>query len=166
MSTTKQPPLLGALLRLCHQELLNSLNRELADAGCSDVSQAQYAVCQQLRGHPDGLRITQMAAYAGITKPSMSVLVDGLERSGYVERVADPSDQRAQRVRFTARGRHFAETAMRAVTRVERHWAERVGARDVEALRRILRALVDSRPGVPTVHDRQQSRRNKPEKTQ
>jgi DNA-binding MarR family transcriptional regulator len=166
MSTAKQPPLLGALLRLCHQELINSVNQELAAAGCSDVSQAQYAVCQQLRSNPDGLRITELAAYAGITKPSMSVLVDGLQRSGYVERVADPNDQRAQLVRFTARGRHFSQMAMRAVTRFEEHWADRIGARDVEALRRILRALVDTRPGLQPAHAKQQSQTNKREKTQ
>jgi len=115
----------------------------------SDVRPAQYAVCQQLGSHPEGLRLTELAAYAGITKPSMSALVDGLERTGYVERVADPRDQRAQLVRFTARGRAFSKTAFRAVTGFEREWAKRVGEKEIETLRRILRAIVDSRPLHP-----------------
>ena len=145
-SRDAQLPLLGGLLRLCHQELVNEVGRQLAAAGMGDVRPAQYAVCQQLAGHPAGLRLTELAAYAGITKPSMSALVDGLSRSGYVERVADARDQRAQLVRFTTRGQAFAKTAFRAVIRFERAWAERVGAREVDTLRRILRALVDSRP--------------------
>lgn len=141
-----QLPLLGGLLRLCHQELLNQVGRDLQAAGMGDVRSAQFAVCQQLAAHPEGLRLTELAAYAGITKPSMSALVDGLERAGYVERAADERDQRAQLVRFTARGWRFADTAVRAVARFEAAWAERVGAREIDTLRRILRALVDSRP--------------------
>jgi DNA-binding MarR family transcriptional regulator len=143
-----QLPLLGGLLRLCHQELINEIGRQLAEAGMDDVRPAHYAVWQQFAAHPEGRRLTELAAYAGITKPSMSALVDGLERSGYVERVADERDQRAQLVRFTARGRAGAKIAFRAVTRFERTWAERVGGDDIETLRRILRAIVDSRPGA------------------
>jgi DNA-binding MarR family transcriptional regulator len=141
-----QLPLLGGLLRLCYQELVNELGRQLAAAGMDDVRPAQYAVCQQLAANRQGLRLTELAAYAGITKPSMSALVDGLERASYVERVADARDQRAQLVRFTARGRSFARTAFRATARFEQTWARRVGVRELETLRRILRALVDSRP--------------------
>jgi DNA-binding MarR family transcriptional regulator len=90
--------------------------------------------------------LTELASYAGVTKPSMSALVDGLQEGGYVERVADPEDQRAQRIRLTARGRRFVDVALRAVRKMEARWADRIGARDVETLRRLLRALVESRP--------------------
>jgi DNA-binding MarR family transcriptional regulator len=139
-------PRLGALLRLCHQELINEVTRHLQAEGMGDLRPAQFAVCQQLAAHPEGLRLTDLAAYAGITKPSMSALVAGLERSGYVERAVDAQDQRAQLVRFTERGRDASQSALRAVLRVERGWAERVGAREIDTVRRILRALVDSRP--------------------
>jgi DNA-binding MarR family transcriptional regulator len=132
-------------MRLCRQEVLNEVDRALAAAGMGDVRQAHYAVTQQLAGAPDGLRLTELASYAGITKPSMSALVDALEGRGYVERVPDARDQRAQLVRFTARGWGAARVARRAVLRVERGWARRVGERDLESLRRILRTLVDSR---------------------
>jgi len=138
-------PRLGALLRLCHQEIVNEVTRHLREEGMGDLRPAQFAVCQQLAGHPEGLRLTELASYAGITKPSMSALIDGMERSGYVERLVDERDQRAQLVRFTERGRDASQSALRAVLRVERGWVERVGARDIDTLRRILLALVDSR---------------------
>src|SRR5436309_2696772 len=97
-------PLLGGLLRLVRQELVNEVERALAAAGFDDVRPAHWAVCQQLAAAPHGLRLTELATFAGITKPSMSALVDGLESTGYVERVAHPTDQRAQLVRFTERG--------------------------------------------------------------
>lgn len=140
------PPLLGGLLRLARQELVNEVERELARAGVSDVRQAQWSVTQHLATSKEGLRLTDLAAYAGMTKPSMSALVDQLVASGYAERAADPDDQRAQRVRFTKRGWRFAAVARTAVTKVEEMWAARIGSDDVETLRRILRTIVETRP--------------------
>jgi DNA-binding MarR family transcriptional regulator len=133
-------------MRLCRQELINEVLREQADSGMGDLRAAHAAVTQQLAAQPDGLRLTELASYAGMTKASMSALVDALEERGYVERVPDPRDQRASLVRFTARGWQAARAARRAIARVERGWARRVGERDLVALRRILRTLVDSRP--------------------
>jgi DNA-binding MarR family transcriptional regulator len=136
--------MLGGLLRLARQELVNHVEAELAAEGMADVRPAQWAVCQQLAATPDGLRLTELAAYAGVTKPSMSALVDALETAGYVQRAPHPIDHRAQLVRFTERGWEFAAVAERAVKRVEKAWSARIGREQVEALRRILRAIVDS----------------------
>ncbi len=146
-------PMLGGLLRLARQELVNFLESEFAAAGMGDVRPAQYAVCQQLGAAPRGLRLTELAAYAGVTKPSMSALVDALERAGYVERVDDPTDQRAQLVRFTAKGRRFGRTAIRAMQAFEARWEQRVGKAEVAQLRRILRRIVESRSDVGASSD-------------
>lgn len=144
-SHQEELPLLGGLLRLAHQEMLNEIGQGLEAAGFGDISPAQYAVCQQLGACRDGKRLTALAAYAGMTKPSMSALVDGLERSGYVERAPDPQDGRAQLVRYTARGWAFADVVAREIRRVEQAWAERIGTQEVEALRAILRRLLKTR---------------------
>ncbi len=153
MSSTKKRakayvglPLIGGLLRLARQELVNYLEARLAKAGMGDVSPAQWAVTQQLAAAPEGLRLTELAEYAGMKKPSMSALVDGLEAAGYVERAAHPSDRRAQLVRFTDRGWKFAAVASRSVRSLEKEWANRIGAEEVETLRRILKLLIESRP--------------------
>ena len=150
--------MLGGLLRLARQELVNEVEDELAAAGMGEVRPAQWAVTQQLAGAPQGRMLTELAAYAGMTKPSMSALVDALERGGYVERAPHPDDQRAQLVRFTPAGWRFAAVAQRAVRRVERAWAERVGKRDLGELRRILRRIVDSRAGLAEASPAQRPR--------
>ena len=141
-------PLLGALLRLARQEVVSHIERALADAGMADVTQAQWAVTQQLGTAPQGLRLTEMAAYAGLSKPSMSALVAGLEAGGYVERVPDATDRRAQLVRFTPRGWQCGEVALEAMLELERQWAARIGEADVAELRRVLRQVVATRPGA------------------
>jgi DNA-binding MarR family transcriptional regulator len=132
-------PLLGALLRRCHQEVIRHL-----DAGADELGPLarQSPLLQPLSEHPEGLRITQLAEMAGITKQSMTEFVDGLEAAGYLERVADPTDGRARLVRFTRRGWKAAARARERVREVEARWVERVGAARVEALRATLRAIV------------------------
>lgn len=75
-----------------------------------------------------------LAQQANITKQSMGALIDHLSRTGYVERVDDPDDGRASRLRLTARGRAFVEEVRGFARRVEAAWVARVGARRVEEL--------------------------------
>jgi DNA-binding MarR family transcriptional regulator len=72
------------------------------------------------------LQIGALAASEGVAAPTMTRLVDGLERDGLVVRGPDPLDGRAVVVRATAKG-----------TRV----LQRGRARRVETLARGLRAL-------------------------
>ena len=53
---------------------------------------------------PDGLRITELGEDVLLTQPGMSRLVARLEARGLVQRVADPDDARASRIRLTAAG--------------------------------------------------------------
>jgi DNA-binding MarR family transcriptional regulator len=48
--------------------------------------------------------IGALAAAEGVTAPTMSRLVDGLERDGFVRREHDPADARGVLVRATAQG--------------------------------------------------------------
>ena len=51
------------------------------------------------------LRIGELAQIEQVEPPTMTRLVDGLERDGYVTRSSDPDDARAVRVVATHRGR-------------------------------------------------------------
>lgn len=71
----------------------------------------------------------------------MGALVEHLERQGYVERVPDPDDARAVRIRLTARGRAFGKAIRSLVRAVEADWAERIGTRRVDELKAALELL-------------------------
>jgi DNA-binding MarR family transcriptional regulator len=51
------------------------------------------------------MRIGELAHAEQVEPPTMTRLVDALERDGYVERSPDPDDARAVRVEATKRGR-------------------------------------------------------------
>ena len=59
-------------------------------------------------------RITDLAAVEGVAQPSMTVLVSGLERSGLVERRADPTDGRVALVAVTEAGSDYIRARRRA----------------------------------------------------
>ena len=92
----------------------------------------------------EGVRLTELAQTARITKQSMGALVDSLEHGGYVERVDDPDDARAWRVRLTARGRQYGRDVRKFAQETEKSVANRIGARRLEELRKTLGMLVES----------------------
>ena len=51
------------------------------------------------------LRLNELAHSLGVSAPTATRAVDALETLGYAERVADPTDRRAQRVAVTRQGR-------------------------------------------------------------
>ena len=52
-------------------------------------------------------KITELAAIEGVTQPSMTTLIAGLEKAGLVERSGDPNDRRVCLVSITSAGRDY-----------------------------------------------------------
>ncbi|MFL5859256.1 MAG: MarR family winged helix-turn-helix transcriptional regulator [Solirubrobacteraceae bacterium] len=132
---------LGTLLRDPWLELNARLTSTVAARGFDDLRPALSVVFQHLRD--EGSRITEIADRAQLTKQTVVYLVNDLEREGYVERVADPTDRRAKLVRLTARGDAAVAEARRIVSDIERDWTELLGERRMKELRRLLEALHD-----------------------
>lgn len=136
--------LIGALLRVPYTVLAETLEKGLAAAGYGEVRKAHFPVFQYLSERPEGARPTDLAAWAHITKPSMVYLVNSLEEHGYVERIPDPVDGRAQSVHLTARGLQVVRTNRRLVRQIEADWEARIGASRMEQLKQTLRDLIAS----------------------
>lgn len=128
--------LLGRLLAAFRAELFSKVR----DAGHPTVRPAHMHVF----GNIDwtGTRLTELAARAGMTLPSMLELVDELDRWGYLERRADPSDGRAKLITLTREGRRAITTALRAVREIERAYAHAIGEDRFLSLRNNLQDLL------------------------
>jgi len=59
-------------------------------------------------------RLTDLAVIEGVSQPSMSVLVTGLEQSGLAERRPDPADKRVVLVALTKTGAEYIRARRRA----------------------------------------------------
>ena len=129
----------GLLLFLPYRAMETRVFDELTAAGFDDITPAQARIFQRIA--PEGSRLTDLAAQAGITKQSAGFLVDQLERTGYVERVPDPADRRARLVRVAERGALSVEASRGIVARVEGEWTDHLGQRRMAQLRSILSDL-------------------------
>ena len=129
----------GLLLFIPYRAMEARVFEALAAAGYDDFTPAQARVFQRIA--PGGSRLTDLADQASITKQSAGFLVDQLERAGYVERVADPSDARARLVRITERGLQTLPLAASVVSEIETEWTEHLGKRRMAQLREILAKL-------------------------
>ena len=132
--------LLGALLLIPAETLTKRVFEGFAAAGFPELRPAHIPVFQLLK--PNGDRITDLAARARTTKQAMGYLVAHLEACGYVERVPDPSDGRAQLVRRTQRGWEVNRAARRLVKEVQDDWAVQMGAARMQQLLLLLQDLV------------------------
>lgn len=111
----------------------------LADQGFDDLRPALLTVAAHVSS--EGSRITELAARAQLTKPTVVVTVDELVRLGYVERVPDPRDGRAKLIVPTARGREAERVAREAIGEIRGAWAAELGEGELDRLEALLRRL-------------------------
>jgi DNA-binding MarR family transcriptional regulator len=116
---------IGQLLGRLLSSFRGELYRRAREGGYDDIREAHL----QVFGAIDwtGTRLTDLASRAQMTLPSMSELVDELQRRGYVERRADPTDGRAKLIRLTRKGRRFLAEGVRAVREIEASYSAIVG---------------------------------------
>jgi DNA-binding MarR family transcriptional regulator len=126
---TPDPSGLGARIRPAHTTLLPHLDFE-------------------------GIRLTDLAARVGVTKQAVGQLVDDLEQLGMVERIDDPDDRRAKRIRFSRRGFGALMHGLGVLRSVETALRATVGERRMrelhETLQLVIRALEETAPAPPS----------------
>lgn len=144
----------ATLMFVGYRAMEERVMRAMRGAGF-DVTVAQARLAQRIA--EDGSRLTDLAERAQVTKQTASALVAALERQGLVERIPDPTDGRAQLIRFTDDGQAASERARQVVTGVETEWNDHLGPELAASLREALtrlREITDPyrpRPGAPSV---------------
>ena len=91
----------------------------------------------------DGLRMSELATRARLSKQTMTTMVRLLERDGFVRRVADPTDGRATLVYLTPRSQEFRPVAERVLGELDRVVRSRLSTDDLNRLRAMLKGVID-----------------------
>jgi len=72
----------------------------------------RFDLMAQLERHPGGLKMNELSRMLMVTGGNVTAIVDQLEKEGLVERLDEPDDRRAFRIRLTRSGdKTFAEMA-------------------------------------------------------
>ncbi|MGW4805961.1 MarR family winged helix-turn-helix transcriptional regulator [Kitasatospora sp. NPDC004272] len=137
---------LGYLLKEASSVLRAAMEEVLRPLG---MTVTHYS-CLELLAQRPGLSNSELARGAFVTRQSMNVLLQNLERDGYVTRPAQAPVGKALPARLTPRGRRSLEQASAAVRSVEvRMLAGMTGAEQADALRS-LRSMIRSLRGGDT----------------
>ncbi|MCX4097318.1 MarR family winged helix-turn-helix transcriptional regulator [Nocardia sp. alder85J] len=132
-----------ALTRIAHMlTRARRHDRTAAEAGV-EVDRANVPLLRLLAEADEPLRLGEIAARLDVEAPHVTRQVQRLERTGFVTRVPDPCDRRAQRVRLTTAGADAVD-AIRAVgRRVIQDCLSTWTFEDLAALARLNHRMVD-----------------------
>ncbi|MCI0157701.1 MarR family transcriptional regulator [Leifsonia shinshuensis] len=106
---------LGYLLKEASSALRTAMEEVLRPLG---MSVTHYS-CLELLAQRPGLSNSELARGAFVTRQTMNVLLQALERDGFVTRAAEAPVGKAIPTRLTPRGRRSLEKATAAVRSVE-----------------------------------------------
>jgi DNA-binding MarR family transcriptional regulator len=77
-----------------------------------DSTLPRFDLMAQLERHREGLKMNELSRLLMVTGGNVTAIVDQLEKEGLVERLDEPADRRAFRIRLTKSGeRTFGEMA-------------------------------------------------------
>jgi DNA-binding MarR family transcriptional regulator len=129
--------------------IMRVIRSEMREHRGADLSVPQFRSMAYLDRNP-GASLSELAAYIGLTLPSMSKLVDGLSNRRLLTREIPAGDRRRVTLELTTRGRatlHAAyETAEAQLARRLAAMSEAEGAQVVEALRALRPLFTQAHP--------------------
>src|SRR3982751_821163 len=93
--------------QLIEKQVRNGLREQFA------TTLPRFDLMSQLERAPEGMKMNELSRRMMVTGGNVTGITDQLVTEGLVERVAQPSDRRAYRVRLTRAGsKAFAEMAL------------------------------------------------------
>ena len=130
---------LPGLLDIASEALFAEFRTELERSEYGDIRPTHGCVFRFVQDK--GLRLTDIAERAKLTKQSVGEIVDDLVERGYAKRIPDPDDRRAKLICLTERGEAAQAHGRKLFAKVEKRWAERYGAERIAALRELLQEI-------------------------
>jgi MarR family transcriptional regulator, transcriptional regulator for hemolysin len=130
----------GRAVTSAAKHLTRAFSSELADAGGSQpvwlillaLKQRQWRTQQDL------------AAAVGIEGPTLTHHLDGLEKSGLIERERDPEDRRAVRVELTDAGDRLFHRLRDAAVSFDDRLRDGISEKELDGFRRVLARMLEN----------------------
>ena len=134
-----QPDSLPGIFQLIEQieKKLSQMKRQTTHA--AGLTPSQFVVLSTL-WDGDGIPFKDLAAANWCTRPTMTGIVDTLEKKGLVTRQPNPDDRRSLLVRLTDSGRALQRTT-RSMDVVFQNWCDGLNASETKQLSELLQKL-------------------------
>jgi DNA-binding MarR family transcriptional regulator len=124
--------------------LTRAMDRD-AEAGGRLLFSEHHILATLNEGPPEGIRPTDLAERAGLTKSGLTRAIDRLEAQRLIERRACPSDARGQLIVMTAQGRRMLKrSAPEHFRSIARNFADHLTDREVEVITSALERVAEA----------------------
>jgi DNA-binding MarR family transcriptional regulator len=127
--------LIFLISKVC-QKLIINLQRAFSE-GAIEVTPIQVMILFFLQ-KKDGSSLTQISQGLMLENPTVTGLIDRLEKLGYVKRSDHPNDRRVYLVYLTEKGSMVAEKALPIVKRLNEKIKEGYSKREIEGFKKVL----------------------------
>jgi DNA-binding MarR family transcriptional regulator len=124
------------LIAKVHQKLLTSLQKSFSESGI-EVTPIQVMLLFFLQQN-NGLSLTQISQGLMLENPTVTGLIDRLEKSGYVKRSDHPSDRRVYLVHLTEKGNKVAKKALPIVKKLNEEINKGYSKEEIEDFKKVL----------------------------
>lgn len=119
--------------------------RIVAREGEPELSLPQFQLLEPLAlSRQDALTAGDVAVQAGVSAPTATRMLDGLQREGLVERERRPEDRRVVQVRLTAEGRRRVEAKRDRIAQRRRQVFESLSPAERKQAARVLARLASA----------------------
>jgi len=126
-------------VKLAFVTMRREMDASLRQAG---LTVPQWRALGVLHQRP-GATHSELVRHLEIEAPSVTSLVNGMQRRGWVRQERSPDDARAKRLYLTTVGRRVLEGARTACSPVQRRMEQTLAAADRAELKRLLQAVID-----------------------
>lgn len=114
-----------------------------ANRADSELTFAQFHLLSALEGGR-ALTVGELAAAAGVSSPSATRMLDGLERDGIVTRKPSTEDRRRISIEMTPRGRKAVAAGRKSIDAARERLYEELSPEEREQAVRLLSRLADA----------------------
>ncbi len=126
-------------LFMAQQKLRTYITNALAAEGIK-VTLGQAGILFILR-RDDGRTMTELSNALAVENPTLTGLIDRLERSSFVTRRASPDDRRSFRIHITPEGIQECDRARVVIRRINEEIKTGFSQEEIEAFKRVLNGI-------------------------
>ena len=124
------------LISKVYQKLITKLQKSFSESGV-EVTPIQAMLLFLLQQN-DGLSLTQISQGLMLENPTVTGLIDRLEKSGYVKRSDHPNDRRVYLVHLTEKGNKVAKKALPIVKKLNEQIKEGYSKEEIGNFTKVL----------------------------
>ncbi len=124
------------LISKVYQKLITKLQKSFSESGV-EVTPIQVMLLFLLQQN-DGLSLTQISQGLMLENPTVTGLIDRLEKSGYVKRSDHPNDRRVYLVHLTEKGNKVAKKALPIVKKLNEQIKEGYSKEEIGSFTKVL----------------------------